>query len=87
MPLDDEDSRGPDEFPKGIVIDVTPKKKTEEEIDFDSDTPLIEQILKKHKLDRTDKTESQGCLGKTAMLISLSALIGIFIISLFERLS
>jgi hypothetical protein len=58
MPRDPDDIFGPDEqFPKGPIIDVTPRKT--EGIDFDSDKPLIEQLLEKHKLDRTDRTPKE----------------------------
>ena len=47
MPKDPNDIFGPgDEVPKGPVIDVTPRKEREKgKIDFDSDQPVLEQML------------------------------------------
>jgi hypothetical protein len=84
MPIDPDDILGPDdELPKGRVIDVTPKPEKEEKqgIDFDTDKPIIEQILENHKLDRSDKTEKQGCLGTTAMLIGIVIVLAYLLIS------
>ena len=54
-------ARDPDDvYPpgRGPIIDVTPKRKSD--IDFDSDKPLVEQVLQKEesKLDRSDKRPS-----------------------------
>ena len=57
-----DDVFGPDDdFPKGRIIDVTPKRNvTNEGVDFDSDEPIIEQVLRKGSQgpDRRDKRPS-----------------------------
>jgi len=60
---------GPEE-PLGPIIDVTPKKKERKKrskagVDFDSDEPIIEQLLKKggQGPDRIDKTEGEPSSG------------------------
>lgn len=55
MPIEPDDIFGPgDEVPTGRIVDVTPRKKKEGFIDFESDQPILEQILEDHKLDRSD---------------------------------
>ena len=87
MPIDPDDIFGPDdELPSGPVIDVTPKPEKEEKegIDFDSDKPIIEQILEKEPQgpDRTD--QRPGCMEQMKVLILLfSAVIGGLICLIF----
>lgn len=47
-------------------------------IDFTSDEPLIEQVLKRERFDRSDKTlEQKGCLARTALLISIAVFLAL----------
>ena len=64
-------------IPRGRVIDVTPKKKRRG-IDFDDDTPIAEQILEDHKLDRTDK-RPEGCRQQAKNIILALSLLGTLI--------
>lgn len=82
MSKDPDEVFGPgDELPTGPVIDVTPgKKKGRGAIDFDSDKPVLEQMLEEHKLDRSDK--KPGCLGKAVMLVCLTGLLTYFLVCL-----
>ena len=76
-------------LPLGEPIDITPKDETARpqkqstDIDFDSDKPLIEQMLETHKLDRSDKTQqNKGCLANAtlALLVFLIFLLLIYLI-------
>jgi hypothetical protein len=57
-----DDVFGPDDnFSRGPIIDVTPKRNVANEgVDFDSDEPIIEQVLRKGSQgpDRRDKRPS-----------------------------
>ena len=46
--------------------------------DFDSDKPLIEQVLERNRVDRTDKTLNRGCLDK-GLLIILSSIVSLVV--------
>lgn len=54
----------------------------EEGIRLDSDTPLIEQVLKDHRLDRRDKTLNRGCLERGVMLICSTAALALLLVIL-----
>jgi len=75
-----DDVFGPDDdFRKGPIIDITPRKDTGGGVDFGSDEPLIEQILRQGAKgpDRTDQRPSIfDQISKPALL--LSAVIAIF---------
>jgi len=72
-----DDVFGPDDdFRKGPIIDITPRKDAGGGVDFGSDEPLIEQIFRQGAKgpDRTDQKPS--VISKPALL--LSAVIAIF---------
>ena len=86
MAIDPDEILEPgDELPRGRVIDVTPKKERQG-IDFEDDTPIIEQALQQHELDRTDKKpgffERSDHPGLGVFVIFLVALLIIIILSL-----
>ena len=88
MPVDLDDFFGPkddEDFDKPDVIDVTPKEEEKKEgIDFDSDKPIIEQMLENHELDRTDQRPT-GYLGQIILIIFASMLIVFILAFVFGR--
>jgi len=82
-----DDIFGPDDdLPKDHVIDVTPEPKKEEKegIDFDSDKPIIEQILEKEPQGPDRADQRPGCMEQMKVLILfLSAVVGGLICLIF----
>lgn len=84
MPRDEDQnlpvfSPGPDiDEDVGEVEFVAEPARPRTGIDFESDEPLIEQLLKQERLDRSDKTlEGKGCLARAALLISLAVFLSV----------
>lgn len=87
-----DDVFGPDDdFRKGPVIDITPGREGKAGVDFESDVPIIEQVLSQGNKgpDRRDKRPSildQVDKRTLAILAGAAVLIIILFLSLLSKL-
>ena len=66
-----------DDFDRGPIIDVTPNKEVPES--NETDGHILDNLLKNHKIDRSDKTKEDVSGSPVLIVVALVFLIGFLI--------